>query len=166
MAFPLKGDYSPDTSNEQFVFAYLPIREYGFKFIIQADFILPITREDIIKDNKWNKWLRDSVIEVFLDAVRKFKNDENLKYSFYNYLPLEEIKDDFFLPVVEQIYGKVKEEACILTKTNNWKRPSEVLIGDGEIKEIVTNEDLKKFFGKEYLSDLSLIHISEPTRPY
>ncbi|MCW3135592.1 MAG: hypothetical protein N2V77_01430, partial [Canidatus Methanoxibalbensis ujae] len=28
LAFPLKGDYSPDTSNEQFVFAYLPIREY------------------------------------------------------------------------------------------------------------------------------------------
>jgi len=153
LAFPLKEDYSPDTSNEQFVFAYLPVREYGFKFIIQADFLLPITREDIIKDNKWNKWLRDSIIEVFLDAVREFKNDENLKYSFYNYFPLEEIKDDFFLPVVEQIYGKLKEEACILTKTNKWKRPSEVLIGDDEIKEIVTNENLQKFFGKEYLSD-------------
>jgi len=154
LAFPLKEDHSPDTSNEQFIFAYLPIRKYGFKFIIQADFLLPITREDIIKDNKWNEWLRDSFIEVFLDAVREFKNDENLKYSFYNYLPLkEEIKDDFFLPVVEQIYERLKEEACILTKTNNWKRPSEVLIGDDKIKEIVTNEDLQKFFGKEYLSD-------------
>jgi len=153
LAFPLKEDYSPDTSNEQFVFAHLPVRKYGFKFIIQADFLLPITREDIIKDNKWNEWLRDSIIEVFLEAVTEFKNDENLKYGFYNYLPLEEIKDDFFLPVVEQIYEKLKKEACILTKTNNWKRPSEVLIGDDEIKEIVTNEDLQKFFGKEYLSD-------------
>jgi len=154
LAFPLKDDYSLDTSNEQFVFAYLPIRKYGFKFIIQADFLLPITREDIIKDNKWNKWLRDSIIEVFLDAVREFKNDENLKYSFYNYLPLEgEIKDDFFLPPVEQIYEKLRGEACILTKSNKWRRPSEVLIGDSEIQEIVTNEDLQKFFGKEYISD-------------
>ena len=154
LAFPLKEDFSPDTPNEQFVFAYLPVRNYGFKFIIQADFLLPITREDIIKDNKWNEWHRDSIIEVFLDAVREFKNDENLKYGFYNYLPLkEEIKDDFFLPVVEQIYERLKEEACILTKTNRWKKPSEVLIGDDEIKEIVTNEDLQKFFGKEYLSD-------------
>ncbi|MCW7081006.1 MAG: DUF3883 domain-containing protein, partial [Candidatus Methanospirare jalkutatii] len=61
-------------------------------------------------------------------------------------------------PVVEQIYERLKEEACILTKTNRWKKPSEVLIGDDEIKEIeikeiVTNEDLQKFFGKEYLSD-------------
>jgi len=154
LAFPLKEDHSPDTSKEQFVFAYLPIREYGFKFIIQADFLLPITREDIIKDNKWNKWLRDSIIEVFLDAVREFKNDKNLKYSFYNYLPLkEEVKDDFFLSLVEQIYEKLKEEACILTEFNKWKRPLEVLIGDDEIKEIVTNEDLQKFFEKEYLSD-------------
>ena len=88
LAFPLKEDYFPDTSNEQFIFAYLPVRKYGFKFIIQADFLLPITREDIIKDNKWNEWLRDSTIEVFLNAVREFKNDENLKYGFYNYLPL------------------------------------------------------------------------------
>jgi len=154
LAFPLKEDYSPDTSNEQFVFAYLPVRKYGFKFIIQADFLLPITREDIIKDNKWNEWLRNSIIEVFLDAVKEFKNDENLKYSFYNYLPFkEEIKDDFFLPLVKQIYEKLKEEACILAEANKWKRPSEVLIGDDEIKEIVTNEDLQKFFGKEYLSD-------------
>ncbi|MCD6398647.1 MAG: hypothetical protein J7L08_01895, partial [Candidatus Aenigmarchaeota archaeon] len=154
LAFPLKGDHSLEASKEQFVFAYLPIREYGFKFIIHADFLLPITREDIIKDNKWNEWLRDSIIEVFLDAVREFKNDENLKYSFYNYFPLkEEVKEDFFLPVVEQIYEKLKEEACILTKTNKWKRPSGVLIGDDKIQEIVTNEDLQKFFGKEYLSD-------------
>jgi len=155
LAFPLENSGNSKTSEEQFVFAFLPINKYGFKFIIQADFLLTGDREDIKKDdNRWNMWLRDSIIGVFLDAVREFKNDENLKYNFYNYLPLkEEIKDDFFLPVVEQIYGKLKEEACILTKTNNWKRPSEVLIGDDEIKEIVTNEDLQKFFGKEYLSD-------------
>ena len=152
LAFPLKEDYSPDTSNEQFVFAFLPVRNYGFKFIIQADFLLPITREDIIKDNKWNEWLRDSIAEVFLEAIGEFKKDEKLKYRFYDYLPLEEVKDEFFLPLVEQIYEKLKEEECILTEANRWKKPSEVLIGDEKIKKIVTNEDLQKFFGKEYLS--------------
>ena len=153
LSFPLKGDYSPDISNEQFVFAYLPIREYGFKFIIQADFILLVTREDIMNDNKWNEWLRNSISEVFIEAVREFKNDKNLKYGFFNYLPLEgEIKDDFFISLVEQIYEKLREEPCILTKSNNWKRPSEVLIGDSKIQEIVTNENLQNFFGKEYIS--------------
>jgi len=44
LAFPLREDYSPDTSNEQFVFAFLPVRNYGFEFIIQADFLLPVSR--------------------------------------------------------------------------------------------------------------------------
>jgi len=153
LAFPLNKNGSPDTSNEQYVFAFLPVRKYGFKFIIQTDFILPITREDIIKDNKWNEWLRNSIVEVFLDAVSEFKKDEKLKYSFYDYLPLEEVKEEFFLPLVEQIYERLKEEECILTEANRWRRPSEVLIGDEEIKKIVSNDDLQKFFGKEYLSE-------------
>ncbi|RLI79421.1 hypothetical protein DRP05_03955 [Archaeoglobales archaeon] len=153
LAFPLNEDRSPDTSNEQFVFAFLPVRKYGFKFIIQADFLLPITREDIIKDNKWNEWIRDSIVEVFLDAVKEFKNDEKLKYSFYDYLALDEVKDEFFILLVEQIYERLREEECILTEANKWKKPSEVWIGDEEIKKIVPNKDLQKFFEKEYLSE-------------
>jgi flagellar biosynthesis GTPase FlhF len=152
LAFPLNEDGSPNTSDEQFVFAFLPVRKYGFKFIIQADFLMPITREDIIADNEWNKWLRDSVLEVLLDAIEEFKKDEKIKYSFYTYLFCEEVKEEFFLPLVQQIYDRLKEEKCILTEANNWKRPSEVLIGNSEIQNIVSNEDLQKLLGKEYLS--------------
>jgi len=153
LAFPLKEDGSPDASKEQYVFAFLPVRRYGFNFIIQADFILPIIREDVIKDNMWNLWLRDSIVDVFIDAVNKFKKDDRLKHCFYEYLPLDEVKDEFFLPAVERIYKRLKEEECILTEVNIWKKPSEVLIGNKEIKKIVTNEYLYKFFRKEYLSD-------------
>ncbi len=153
LAFPLNEDETADTSNEQSVFAFLPIRRYGFKFIIQADFLLPVSREDIIKDNEWNKWLRDSIATVFLDAVNEFKADKKLRYTFYNYLPLEEeVKDDFFLPVVGEIHETLQNTECILTETNLWKKPSDVLIGDEEIRKLVSNEDLKNFFGKEYLS--------------
>ena len=153
LAFPLNEDGSADASNEQDVFAFLPVRGYGFKFIIQADFLLPVSREDILKDNEWNKWLRDHIFLPFLDAINEFKVDKKLRYTFYNYLPLkEEVKDDFFLPVVEQIYEKLKNIECILTETNQWKKPLEVLIGDKEIRKLVSNEDLKNFFDKEYLS--------------
>jgi len=151
LAFPLKEDFSSDASVQE-VFAFLPVRKYGFKFIIQADFLLPITREDIIKDNKWNIWLRDTVGKVFLEALSKFKNDEKLKYSFYDYLSFEEVKDEFFLPLVNQIYESLKKEECILTDTEQWRKPSEVLIGDEKIKELIPNEDLQRFLGKEYMS--------------
>lgn len=153
LAFPVNENVIPDTSNEQHVFAFLPVREYGFKFIVQADFILPITREDIAKDNRWNEWLRDSILEVFLDAIEKFKSDDKLRYSFYDYLSFEEVKDDFFIPLVEQIYEKLKKKECILTEGNRWRRPSEVLIADNEIRELIPNEDLQELFGKEYLSE-------------
>lgn len=153
LAFPLNEDGFADAANEQYVFAFLPVRKYGFKFIIQADFLLPITREDIIKDNKWNEWLRDSITELLLDAVKEFKNDDKLKYCFYDYLFLEEVKDEFFLPLVEQIYEKLRDEECILTETDSWKKPSDVLIGNKEIRELVPNGDLQEFLGKEYLSE-------------
>ena len=152
LAFPLNEDGSADTSNEQSVFAFLPVKRYGFKFIIQADFLLIVNREDIIKDNEWNKWLRNSITTVFLDAINEFKVDKKLRYTFYNYLSFDEVKDDFFLPVVEQIYKELQNIECILTETNQWKKPSDVLIGDKEIRKLVSNEDLKNFFGKEYLS--------------
>ncbi len=152
LAFPLNDDGSADASKEQSVFAFLPIRKYGFKFIIQADFLLIIGREDIIKDNEWNKWLRDSIVLAFLDAVNEFKVDKKLRYTFYNYLHLDEVKDEFFLPIVEQIYKKLQNTECILTETNQWKKPLDVFIDDEEIRKLVSNEDLKNFFGKEYQS--------------
>ncbi|NKQ39428.1 MAG: hypothetical protein HF967_08220, partial [Methanosarcinales archaeon] len=153
LAFTLKDDYTSNTSNDQFIFAFLPIKKYGFKFLIHADFILSISREDILKDNKWNVWIRDSIIEVFLDAIIEFKKDEKLKYNFYDYLSFDEVKDEFFLPIVEQIFEKLKEEECILTSEDRWKKPSKILVGNEEIKKIVTNEDLQKFFEKEYISE-------------
>ena len=155
LAFPLKEDETADASNKQSVFAFLPIREYGFKFIIQADFLLPVSREDIIKGNEdtgWNEWLRNSIAAVFLDAVEEFKADKNLKYTFYNYLNFKEVDDDFLSPVADQIYANLRDTECILTETDLWKKPSDVLRGDEKIKKLVPNDDLKNFFGKEYLS--------------
>ena len=102
LAFPLTSDGSADTSKEQKIFVYLPVRSYGFKFIIQADFLMPPSREDIHKDKSWNKFLRDNIASLFLKAVDEFKQDENLKKTYYNYIPLaNEITDEFFSPVVE-----------------------------------------------------------------
>ena len=153
LAFPLKSDGSVETSKEQKVFVYLPVRSYGFKFIIQADFLTPPSREDVYKDREWNVWLRDSIASVFLEAVEEFKNDEKLKRTYYNYIPVsEEIRDEFFKPVVKQIQSALRERQCILAASGNWLKPSEVLRADEEVRELIPNEDLKKILGKEYVS--------------
>lgn len=156
LAFPLKPDGSTETSTEQKVFVYLPVRSYGFKFIIQADFLMPPSREDIHKDESdksWNKWLRDNIASIFLRAVEEFKLDEKFKKTYYNYIPLtNEVTDIFFSPVVEQIQNNLREAKCILTESKNWLKPGEVFRADNDIRALIPNDDLKRFFDKEYIS--------------
>lgn len=153
LAFPLKHNGSADANKEQKVFAYLPTRGYGFKFIIQADFLVPASREDIHKDKLWNKFLRDNIAFVFLRAIDEFKQDENLKKTYYNYIPLaNEVVDEFFSPVVDQIHRLLRENECILTESGNWLKPIKVLRANKDIRDLIPNDDLKKFFDREYIS--------------
>lgn len=153
LGFPLKPDGSAETSTTQNIFAFLPVRSYGFKFIIQADFLVPPSREDIHKDKSWNLWLRDNVATVFLKAVEEFKLDEKLKKTYYDYIPLtSEITDTFFSPVVKQIQNNLREAKCLLTESNGWRKPYEVYRADNDTRALITNDVLNKFFNKEYIS--------------
>jgi len=153
LAFPLANDGSARTNEKQHVFAFLPIRKYGFGFIVQADFLLSIGREDIIKDNNWNKWLRLSFVSVFLDAIERFKAEKKLKHTFYNYIPVEEdVEDDFFVQVVEQTHKELQNTECLLTESNQWRKPSDVLMADDDMRKLVTNNDSQRFFNKDLLS--------------
>ncbi len=57
----------------QQVFAFLPLRSYGFRFIVQGDFDLPSSREDVNSDSAWNQWLREELPSLFVDAMGKMK---------------------------------------------------------------------------------------------
>lgn len=54
------------------MFAYLPLRSYGFRFIIQGDFEVPSSREDVDSDKSWNQWLREEIPQLFIDALSVF----------------------------------------------------------------------------------------------
>jgi len=153
LAFPLKSNGAANTQTKQKVFAYLPTQSYGFKFIIQADFLLSANREDIHKDKEWNEFLRDEISELFLESVEEFKKDKNLKKQYYNYIPLsKEITDDFFSDIVDQIHDDLEEYDCILAESGNWKKPSRLISADDKIRDLFENEYLRQHFDKEYVS--------------
>ena len=64
--------YFQDLQQQQ-VFAFLPLRSYGFRFILQGDFDLPSSREDVNSDSPWNQWLREEIPPLFLNALDKMK---------------------------------------------------------------------------------------------
>ena len=66
----------------QNVFAYLPLRSYGFRFIIQGDFEVPSSREDVDSDNSWNQWLREEIPRLFIDALSVFMVGSSQSFCF------------------------------------------------------------------------------------
>ena len=128
LAFPMTEDGTADASAERSVFAFLPIRQYGFRFAIQADFILTSSREDVREELTWNQWLRDCIAPLFANAVSIFKKDAGLRTNFLAYVPSAKyVTDDFFKSVPDAIIETLKESECILealTKPLDWHETS------------------------------------------
>ncbi len=68
---PAAGPACSTPPGPQEVFAFLPVRSYGFRFVLQADFVLPSSREAIDCDSAWNQRLRAEVPAAFALAVEQ-----------------------------------------------------------------------------------------------
>lgn len=146
------------------VFAYLPLRSFGFSFIIQADFVVPASRQDINQDNDWNQWICKQIPTLFIKSLNYFKEHrefetklEALK-SFLRFIPLEEEIIGFFQHVPRQILDLLYNEEFLPAvdfdpETNEnmivWKKPFEcVIMKENEIiRQVLTSDLLKKYLG-------------------
>ncbi|QDC44578.1 DUF3883 domain-containing protein [Methylophilus medardicus] len=154
LAFPIdeSGKAAPTHGCE--TFAFLPIREFGFKFYIQADFVLASSREGIHEELEWNKRLRDSISSAFLDAIHEFKQRPELATTYFNYLPIkEDIHDKFFAPVIDHLIKELKSIECIPVAGGGWKKPAEVLLASEKMRGLFTSEDALIVFDADYLAN-------------
>lgn len=152
LAFPVdsKGTASPEPSSQ--VFAFLPIRQVGFKFSIQADFILSSSREDILTDRAWNKLLRNAIAVAFKTAVATFKKTDELAFSFLKFLPADgEISDPFFRPVSEGIIAQLAQTECLPSSGGQWKRPSDLRIAEKRFRDLFPPTVAMELFGFDYV---------------
>ncbi|GFR44710.1 hypothetical protein Agub_g5710, partial [Astrephomene gubernaculifera] len=58
---------------QQPVFAFLPLRSYGLRFVVQGDWVVPSSRESLDADSPWNQNLRAQLPGLFLRALDVFK---------------------------------------------------------------------------------------------
>lgn len=72
LAIAISDNASDDQESAQDwpAFAFLPIRSYGLRFIVNADFAIPASREDIVHASAWNKWLIGRLGDMFTEHVR------------------------------------------------------------------------------------------------
>jgi hypothetical protein len=154
LAFPVapNGVASPQATSQ--VFAFLPIRRVGFKFAIQADFILSASREDIHTDRSWNKRLRDSIAKVFVRAINEFKKTGELAFSYLEFLPNDsEVVEPFFKPVISQIIAQLSETQCLPSASGDWKIPRELRFDNLGFEKLFPSQAAQELFGFDYVDN-------------
>ncbi|OII75302.1 superfamily I helicase [Cryptosporidium ubiquitum] len=116
-----------DCGNKE-IFSFLPIRSYGLKFIIQADFDLTSSRESISVDSNWNIYIRENIPNAFIHMLSKLREISGfhlLKKSFLSILPTRTDNiDEFFLPIISKINQVLIYEKCIYTYERTFTQPS------------------------------------------
>ncbi|CZR59369.1 uncharacterized protein PAC_09261 [Phialocephala subalpina] len=94
LAFPVNQSKEPIIVHQR-VFAFLPIQDFGFSVILQADFLLTANREGVETSNPWNETLRNGFINAFEEAATNF-NQTSLQYKWIRYLPEPSNSTGFF----------------------------------------------------------------------
>ncbi|KAJ4778054.1 hypothetical protein LUZ62_062311 [Rhynchospora pubera] len=166
MAFTLEevnlGDYRPSLIHQP-VFAFLPVRNYGLKFILQGDFALPTSREEVDGNNAWNQWLLSEYPSLFLSALGSFcslpcfrDHPGKAVGAFMSFVPLVGEVHGFFAHLPHMIIAKLRTACCmILDKPgpSQMVPPFRVLRGWSEqVRLLFSDVLLEKSLGLGYLS--------------
>ncbi|KAF1996938.1 hypothetical protein P154DRAFT_607356 [Amniculicola lignicola CBS 123094] len=113
LAFPIADPPEQPRLIPQNVYAFLPIRNYGLKFLLQGDFLLTASRENIESTLPWNRTIRDALADAFLLSVDHF-NKGKLKYTWPYYLPSASTAAfSFFEPAITSILTQLKESPVL-----------------------------------------------------
>ncbi|KAH8702222.1 hypothetical protein BGW36DRAFT_289384 [Talaromyces proteolyticus] len=126
LAFPITDDSRPIIEPQR-VFSFLPIRDFGFKFIIQSDFITAASREDI-RSCLWNSALLKHVSTVFLSAVNKFCTYPILQYDWLCFLPGPDITHEFWNRLHDMIITLLRDYPILLTRGGVNKSPAQLVL--------------------------------------
>ncbi|XP_057214332.1 uncharacterized protein LOC130569018 [Triplophysa rosa] len=163
LAFQLSDSSSGNVMpQKQPIFAFLPLRSFGFRFIIQGDFDIPSSREDVDRDSSWNQWIRSEIPQLFVHAMDVFSQHPEFSglgglCYFLQFIPQPSEILDFFNPVANRIIQLLKGKACLPAKEDNegrveFKQPSQLaMCHDRLIQDVIGGEDLCRSLSLSYL---------------
>ena len=120
------------------IFAYLPIRsDTGFPFLINADFILSSSREDI-HDVPWNHWLMECIANlVACELLPLLKERKHLTVPFLEALAnklnnLAEDKGNLFYPIFTRVSEVFMKEELLPANDDTFTSGQKAKLVDSE----------------------------------
>lgn len=93
------------------------------QFLLQADFLLIASREDISRSFKWNKALRDAAVDALIKAAQAF-NRGRMKYTWLRYLPLKDEVSGFFERFKNRLLDQISNEPLLENWNDDMVQPS------------------------------------------
>ncbi|EPE32824.1 ATPase of HSP90 chaperone/DNA topoisomerase II/histidine kinase [Glarea lozoyensis ATCC 20868] len=130
LAFRVDDNDQPLLPTRYDVFAYLPVGNFGFNFLIQADFILQASREEIMSDSQWNRDILSSIVDSFSEAMLDFcRRYGPLRYNWVKYLPFGGVLEShyFWRELPGKVLDRLKDEYILyLHGTNELRKPQDV----------------------------------------
>jgi hypothetical protein len=147
IAFPL--DENKESAGK--IFAYLPVRsDTGLPFLINADFILPSSREEIRGNVPWNEWLMKCAANLIADALPRLKERELLTVDLLEVLAkrMNELDENsIFYPIVEAVRGALMDQELLPTDEGTFVSARNAKLARvAELRELLTHDQLKELF--------------------
>lgn len=152
LAFPVDTTGAAKPDPYSYVFAFLPVKQMGFKFQIQADFILGTSRGEVLTDRPWNQLLRAGIPVVFSTAIEEFKKTDALGFTYLKYVPAEgEVADPFFRSIRKAIIDKLATTTCLRAASGGWELPSKLRLAGKDFRKLFSSSTALELFGFDYV---------------
>ncbi len=155
LAFPISETYDakPDIDGSK-IFAFLPVAQAGFRFSIQADFVLSASRGAIKENLPWNIKLRSEIANAFVNSHAHFKNHPPLQNGYFEFLPRKnEVSGEFLRPVRNVIIDLLIRAKCIRSASGTWCIPADIRTAGKRFRELFPSETARLLFGYDYLDE-------------
>lgn len=180
VAFPfaVQKDSASDAADRpplQQVFAYLPLRSYGFRFILQGDFEIPSSREAITNGSEWNEWLVSKFPKLVQAAVGSYiaevsaraEDDDKIVAAISHLtsmLPIENEVQAPFRRIVPELMRELRQTRWLACASSASKllTPADLIdcseLSRGDMSESTSTllealggDTLASLFGKHFL---------------
>lgn len=124
IAFPIDQEVEKGV-----LFSYLPVYEkIDLPFFINSDFLLTSSREEVLEDLDWNKWLRNAIAQTYVDGLVSLLQSDSFplktKINFYKTIPSKTSGKTFLDPIIPEIYKLLKQAAFVIPY--NYQNPSDL----------------------------------------
>ncbi|KAM9878364.1 heterokaryon incompatibility [Verticillium dahliae] len=107
-------------------FAFLPIDQSGFNFIVQADFLLVANRQALQHALPWNQRILEAIPDAFVQAVRHFNHADathgySLKYKWPLFLEYNGPKSSTWTEVHQGIKRRLCDEDVLEARDGRFR---------------------------------------------